>query len=642
MSFSSDLWNGFDILKNNFLKGLNKLKNIYEIMFSFASLENYYSTNLEMLYEQYKNIFNIDDFFSFPMKTFVSNIKVECEYHKLYYNNIFQNILFPLQKIIETKKKLITKIFCDNEKNNEKYKKMINNLISSQENYHNTCKELSICLSEINIHTLNMESQKKQINNKSLIGKRDKILEKLYRSQIDYLNILTESNIILNDYNVKTEIILSKLEQDFIEIDTCIKDSLLNYSNNKIQLFKDVLEILNQGKTSCYEKMDAKNNINNFIKKYSTKEYKFQKFEFIPFNLNNINNFLLFPTNTDRPKNQVNKEKVIDMVQQYFKDNKIIESNCEYIATTINSLKKYSVECSIKYETIVGGKTEENQNLIGEFFSENDGQKSKIMNSQNKNRQKRLIDNINYIGNYVDKLFIGEQNLENESIKVKNILKEKELKLYLEQIFDKLKNYKLTSNFILSEKSYNYLTNLFNFILESLIIDDITIKNIIEYSQTFYKIKENIKNPKYYILYNICKNNIFNNTEIWHKIINCSLGNEINNKDLLNKENNYNIKEQNILNVLAENLSLMKLFNLNEEVYQEIKNYYIEVYKISEENLNKEINYFNDEKEFNIHNNNENQLIKGENREVLIDNNNEINNDFIKDNKDHENIIKAN
>ena len=82
MSFSSDLWNGFDILKNNFLKGLNKLKNIYEIMFSFASLENYYSTNLEMLYEQYKNIFNIDDFFSFPMKTFISNNKVECEYHK--------------------------------------------------------------------------------------------------------------------------------------------------------------------------------------------------------------------------------------------------------------------------------------------------------------------------------------------------------------------------------------------------------------------------------------------------------------------------------------------------------------------------------------------------------------------------------
>ena len=116
MSFSSDLWNGFDILKNNFLKGLNKLKNIYEIMFSFASLENYYSTNLEMLYEQYKNIFNIDDFFSFPMKTFVSNIKVECEYHKLYYNNIFQNILFPLQKIIETKKKLMRKIMKNTKK----------------------------------------------------------------------------------------------------------------------------------------------------------------------------------------------------------------------------------------------------------------------------------------------------------------------------------------------------------------------------------------------------------------------------------------------------------------------------------------------------------------------------------------------
>ena len=79
MSFSSDLWNGFDIIKSNFLQNMNNLKNFYEIMFSLASLEKNYTINLEILYEQYQKLFNSDENFLFPLKTFISNIKVECE-----------------------------------------------------------------------------------------------------------------------------------------------------------------------------------------------------------------------------------------------------------------------------------------------------------------------------------------------------------------------------------------------------------------------------------------------------------------------------------------------------------------------------------------------------------------------------------
>ena len=83
MSFSSDLWNGFDIIKNIFLKTFNKLKNFYEIIFSFASLEKNYTNNLEVLFEQYKDLFNSEDIFQIPLKNFISNIKIECEYHKI-------------------------------------------------------------------------------------------------------------------------------------------------------------------------------------------------------------------------------------------------------------------------------------------------------------------------------------------------------------------------------------------------------------------------------------------------------------------------------------------------------------------------------------------------------------------------------
>ena len=104
MSFSSDLWNGFGILKKNFLHTYNKIKHLYEIMFSFASLEKNHSKNLEILYEQNKDLFSSDEILLLPSKTFISSLKLESEYHKYYYNNIFDNILSPIKEIIDNKK----------------------------------------------------------------------------------------------------------------------------------------------------------------------------------------------------------------------------------------------------------------------------------------------------------------------------------------------------------------------------------------------------------------------------------------------------------------------------------------------------------------------------------------------------------
>ena len=435
MSFSSDLWNGFDVLKSNFLKSFNKLKNFYEIMFSFASLEKNYTINLEILYEQYQNLFNSDEIFLFPSKTFISNIKVECEYHKLYYNNIFDNILSPLKNIIESKKKLIIKNFCDNIKNSESYEKVLHNLISNQENYHNACKELALCMKDINIYTINLEARKKHGSNKLLINKRDQLLEKIFRSQIDYLNILTESNVILKDYNTKTENILNNLEKEFTDIGECIKNCLLNFSNNKIQLFHDVLEILNQSKNSCYEKINVKNNIKDFVMKNATKQFKFQEFEYIPFHINQINKVLLFSEIKENSKNPINQEKVIEMVKNYFIENKITETDSKYISSTINSLKKHSIEFNIKYNSFLENeetdKKEENKNLISEFISNEINQSNNINNNEN---QSEIFENINYIENFMSKILTGEKELDNDLITIKTLLQNNEKMIYLEHM----------------------------------------------------------------------------------------------------------------------------------------------------------------------------------------------------------------
>ena len=639
MSFSSDLWNGFEIIKKYFIKAFNKLKNFYEIFFSYASLEKNYAVNLEIIYEQFQNIFNSDEILLSPSKTFISNIKVECEYHKLYYNNIFDNILSPLKNIIESKRKIIIKNFCDNIKNSERYEKILHNLISIQENYHNACKELARCVSDINIYKLNLETKKKQGSDIHLTNKRDKSLEKIYRAQIDYLNILTESNIILKDYNDKTENILNNLEKEFTDIGEFIKNCLINYSKSKSQLFHDILEIMNQSKNNFYEKIDVKNEINNFVMNNATKEFKFHKFEYIPFKINNINKNFLFSDIKENPKNPINKEKVIELVKKYFIDNKITEADSEYIAKTMNSLKKYSIEFNINYDLFLEeGKNNENKNLIIDF---NPNEENQIININNNMKQKETFENINYIQNFMSKILTGEKDLENDLIKIKTLLQKNEKIIYLEQIIDSLNNCRKHGNYILNESTYDYFLNLFNFILEIFGNNEKVLKNIITFSQTFYKVKEGKSSQKCYILYSICNSAIFNKIETWHKIINYSLSLAIKNK-YVNENKEKNKKEKIIsefaFKIIVENISIMNLFMVNDEIYNAVKKYYINVYKIDTESLKKEIKHFYEENEFSVNKENINQLIKGEDKEILTKGITDLNKEELTQNiKDNEN-----
>ena len=645
MSFSSDLWNGFDILKKNFLHTYNKIKHFYEIMFSFASLEKNHSKNLEILYEQNKDLFNSDEILLLSSKTFISSLKIESEYHKYYYNNIFDNILSPIKDIIDNKKFLITKTFNDNMKNTDKFKKIIQNIISKQENYYNSCKELSLCLSDIEIYSQNNETKKKQGVSKVLLTKKDKALEKVNRTQNEYLNIATESNIILKDYNLKTETLLNDLEKEFIQINTCIKDCLIKYSKNKNQLYKDILEMTNHGLNTCYEKIDIEKEIRNFIMKNATKEFKYHKFEYNPFKLNNINKNLLFKETTENSKSQnIDYDRVIQKVKKFFIDNKITGSDTDYIEKTINALREHKLLFSIKYDSIIEmNKNEENKNLINDLIkNENinintNNNKNNIDSNNNKivEKQKDIVNNIKNIENFVNKLTTGKQELENDIIKIKSILQNnKEKYIYSEHFLRNIDNYRSHGNYILSEKSYEYFLNLFTFILDNFKNNDFIIKNIISLSQTFYKIRPGNKNPKYFILYSISNHSIFNKNETWHKIINYSLTNYSINKDLsikIEKEQREKKLDDNIFKILIENLSIMKLFRVNDKVFNEVKNYYIQVYGLDKELVKKEINYFYKENNFSINEENEKELIKGENKEFLSKN--------LQKNEDKENNI---
>jgi len=648
MSFSSDLWNGFDILKKNFLQTYNKIKHFYEIIFSFASLEKNHSKNLEILYDQNKDLFNSDEILLLPSKTFISSLKIESEYHKYYYNNIFDNILSPLKDIIDNKKCLITKTFCDSMKNTDKFNKIIQNIISKQENYYNSCKELSVCLSEIEIYAINTETKKKQSVSKTLISKKDKALEKLNRMQNEYLNIITESNVILRDYNLKTDTILNYLEKEFKQINTCIKNCLINYSKNKIQLSKDILDMTNHGLNTCYEKIDIDNDIKNFVIKNATKEFKYHKFEYNPFKLKDINKNLLFNDVKENSKiQQVNYDRVIQNVKKFFVDNKITGTDSDYIERMVNSLKKIKLELSIKYDLLLNiNKDDENKNLIIEFPKNENNNiiNTNIHNNKIVDKEKEIMNNIKYVENFINKLTTGEFDLENDISKIKTMLqKSKENFIYLEYIINGLNNYRSHGNYILKEKTYEYFLNLFIFILENFSKNDFIIKNLLTFSQTFYKINKINNNPKYYLLYSISNNPLFNKSETWHKVINYSLTNFAVNKDLsikMEKEEREKKLSYNIYNILVENLSIMKLFGVNDKIYDGVKNYFIQLYKINYENITKDIENFYKENYYSINQENERELIKGEDKTLLLKNKKEDNKEQTNDKKNKKEDIK--
>jgi hypothetical protein len=265
-----------------------------------------------------------------------------------------------------------------------------------------------------------------------------------------------------------------------------------------------------------------------------------------------------------------------------------------------------------------------------------------IDNNKIANKEKEIVNNINYIKAFVNKLTSsGEQELENDISKIKTILqKNKENLIYYEHIFRGLDNYRSHGNYILNEKSYEYFLNLFIFILDNFNNNDFIIKNIINFSQTFYKIRQGNKNPKHYILYSISNHSIFNKSETWNKIINYSLASFSVNKDLsvkIDKEQKEKKLDEKILNILVENLSIMKLFRVNDKIFNEVKNYYTQVYSINKELIKKEINYFYKENNFSVNEENEKELIKGEEKD-FVEKNLKEDKDIINEEKAETNI----
>ena len=625
MSFRVDLWNGFNIIKNQFSSTINKISNLYNVLLSYAGCEKVYSKSLESLYKDNKDLFKDEDYLlDKNLIMLINNFKSESEFHREHYKYVKHNILVSLKEIADKEKSLINNLFNEGIQNQENFIKTKNNIISKQKNYNSALKdfydflsnfkeyELNILLENDNVHSYSINITDKMNNIKiantmndlsdinlnttfsddakmnKQINKREKLIEKIRQSKDDYTSLLNESNEYLESYKNKNENILQTLEEKYQSLISNIYSTLITTVDNRIDLINKINLLYNSYLEKNLKNITVKNETMEFIIKNATKDFPLNKFEFISNKFEN------------------NKLSSID-INSYLKEKLENEESINRDSKRSRSRKNTDVKNFNRRQ--VKKKNTGGQNENASIVLENP------LNNDIKNY--KIKSNIYLIEDFIEELIIDQKEEKTKEIElisysdssskmmeisnIKTLLdKKNEYHIYyLENFFKALNLNRAKGNFVLDKKSYDILVDLFSFLLNNQPNVDFILKNIIILSQTFYSLETNknelnLSNEKKTFLQNGLKNHpMFNNPETWHRVINFNLSSNVNSRDIsLQLDKNEINKKLSVLayNTLMSYLTDIKYFTDDKNVFEEVKNFYIRLYNLNAEALNKQIN----------------------------------------------------
>ena len=149
--------------------------------------------------------------------------------------------------------------------------------------------------------------------------------------------------------------------------------------------------------------------------------------------------------------------------------------------------------------------------------------------------------------------------------------------------------------FILSKLSYDYLIDIYKFLLEKYSTTDFLLKNILILAQTFYIFKEGDidKKNKIFLQQGLKNNPIFNKSETWHRVINYALYVNIINKDLtqkIDKTDQNNKLKLLAFNTLVSYLSDLTYFTDDDNVFFEVKDFYVTIYQLDIKAIDEQLN----------------------------------------------------
>ena len=404
MSFSVDLWNGIDSIKNQINSTQKKIKTIQKLVTSYINIEANYSKNLENLFKELKdNTINLPESgIDESIQKIVEIFDYENHNRKILYNYLNQMVAQPINDYLEKPKIKLNKSYIDNTDNNEYFNKSINILIEKQGAFHAQCKELGSYIAQMEIDKINNTSKTSQ-------SKCQKILEKVKSVKEEYLDCIQETNKDREKFNYKTEEILNYLEEEYRIMVKNIKTYLINFSEFRLNFLNGLYNKEKNEFDNIHSKLDDEKEVFNFITKNATKEFPMIKIEFCPIKYNVLNKYIKSKYGNKVPEKEFSK--IFKNIKDYFDSNEIYKDDLlfkpirkinEYSFTRrLSSMIRKSNPNNIPIKKI--DKIQENKEFLDKYITDlfikkeckenKDNNDNKIKENQKEKINKEIIEN---------------------------------------------------------------------------------------------------------------------------------------------------------------------------------------------------------------------------------------------------------
>ena len=648
MSFSVDMWNGFDIIKSSFLSNWIKMNQLIELLLLYSSHVKVFYEGLNNLYESTKNAIgkkgNI--IFNDALNLLISSFKIESEQYRNHYNLIMKNIK-ELREKLEKLKINIQQNFNQNEENRINFKDVLNNLITKKTNFDKSCKEFYLNMAEEETYKI---FELKTVNNNQTNN-----LKKVWETKGDYINFLAKSNEIRELFNKDTEKILVNLEKEYKDLLYYLEYLIKTYIKDKIFTHKEISESYRLNNENTFDKINYKDIFNNFILKNATKEFPMNELDFIPFKLNEN----IFIQNNQKNNKYIelsknDQNKVFNLIQNHLKNNKINLYENDFSKKFLNQpfIGKNLLKGN---EIILDDKKEEKEEVfeIGSNVFE-------IIYSEKSEEIKEKNENFNFIKDFIITLVIEEtesnnkdkdkdknnNNIQKEIKDFKVITEDERIKYnallvkfmkliepknkykfdYLNFFIKFLTISRTKGLFKLNPFVYQIFINIFTYILMKYKNSYDYVKNVILLAQTFYKGNDKKSGEEKIYLLNGLKNHAaFKEPETWHRAINYILSLSIKkiNKyslDIINKDEYFENLNRTAMNIIISSLYDMKISTNDTIVYENVKHFYSQIYKLDEKIIDEQVN-------ISLGNSIKNNEVKNEKQINKIEENKDIQND---------------
>ena len=594
--------------------------------------------------------------------------------NKDYFNKILNNLIVKQESYNKSCKELFyylaengANLIIEEKKNNKDKNKEINNSNNKEEKKRDKNYYKDIINKNFAFYLNNTI-----LNNSS--NKKENLTKKLLENKKLYIKCIDESDKEREKYNRLTEDLLNNLQINFKKLIYLFQSTIHNYVKDKNSSLNDIIEINISNDNKIYSKIQYKKETLKFITKNATKEFPMNKLDFIPYkiNKNKINQKLskfieLKIEEQNRIIDEIGRDfnaKINIYENQYLRQSFINWNNTDKIKK-VNKFRRSGSSDMLNLKNIGNNNFISNfnneitnyNNTISNNIEANNNTNNSLNNLKvNKNKDDIMLNKENekksnflFIKDFVLKLIIPKEEIENnlihelysensseenENEKGKNDNNNNDSYIYNELLFSFMDLIALTNKehneyidyfikilgvhrskgyFLLNENSYKIFVNIFNYILVNYKTSNNAIKNVILFSQTFYRVDNN-SNNKIYVLNGLKNHTAFNNAETWHRAINYNLSLSIKNN------NNYNLnitnKEEHLasLNKVVQNIIISYLYDLKlstseKNVYEEVKNFYINIYQLDEKYIESQVNNLFGEAINNYDNKNENKFL---------------------------------